>query len=522
MIKPAVKKKGLFQRFFKQTKGHAAIMFAGIALPLLSMVGLAVDGSRGYMAKNELQAALDAGLLAVASTKDSAVDLENRLETFTRRNFSNRAASEPIVTMENPDSQTRIANATTTVNNLFMGLIGRPQTFISVSSTLASEANGLMIALVIDNSGTLWDSYKINTVKESVHLFVDEIFNVQNSGTAPLNAPNSTYVSIVPFAGSVNVGAEANKGTVLDLTQDHSSYTDHIVFPSDPNTPYNVNMQYGNEGRNWKGCVLERTGFSSVSGLTHKRKALVDTTADQDGYWRAFEARHYPYNYYAPPHWSGTINYNIQYTDQLATQRASPNRTCPQAIVPLTNQYDTLHSEINKMSAWNYGGTIIDMGFAWGQRVLSPAPPFSESNTPLESGGPIMAEDPSMKKVIILLAHSTNTLKFNEDTAYGRTWNEQFTGTLGFSGYTANATITRAIEDRTEEICEDIKADGTIIYTISFSHYVGFNGVEVLKGCASNDQTHYFHAPTTPILPTVFKAIAEDLTRNSSGKIRNK
>lgn len=517
MMKQTPKKSGLFCRFIKQTKGNAGLIFAGIAIPLFAMVGLGVDGSRAALAKYELQAALDSGLLALASTKDNTINLEERLETFTRRNFTYVGASEPIVTIQDSDEEARIAFASTTVTNFFMGIIGQPQSNVRVSSKVSHSSGAVMVAMVLDNTGSLWTDNKFAGLKEAAHLFIDQMFDVQTRGKAPAKASKSTYISIVPYGTAINVGEEANKGAILDPALDHSSYTAHLSFPSDTTKPYDAsligeNTEFVSNDTKWMGCLFARMGQSSVAGQTHRPAALTDTTVEQDGYWKPFESRHFWDNDFYSRYWN---RYYIQYTEERYKQTLSPNRGCGQPIVPLTNDYNKLNSAINVMTAWDYGGTLSDIGLAWGRRVLSPEPPFSESNTPIAQGRPIMAEDPAMEKIIIIMTDSDNGYRWTDDVAYGYERSSMMQSYLGWWGSLNWSTFGRTINSRTVNLCNDIKQQDIVIYTIIFGTSASSRGKSTFRNCATDPQTHYFEAPNSQTLKNVFQAIGRDLSRIS-------
>ncbi len=53
-----------YRRILRDTSGNVAIIAAGALIPLMALIGGGVDTGRAYMAKTQLQAACDAGVLA--------------------------------------------------------------------------------------------------------------------------------------------------------------------------------------------------------------------------------------------------------------------------------------------------------------------------------------------------------------------------------------------------------------------------------------------------------------------------
>ena len=80
---------------------------------------------------------------------------------------------------------------------------------------------------------------------------------------------------------------------------------------------------------------------------------------------------------------------------------------------------------------------------------------------------------------------------------------------------TAGATQSQrnaALDSRTATICNNIKADGIIVYTVR----IDVSGVSpaVLQNCASTP-AQFYDVPNVPNLPAVFNAIAGQI-----GKLR--
>ena len=59
---------GTFRRFKSDLRGNVAMMFGLAAVPLMLGAGIAVDYARSTQSETQLQAAIDAAALAVASS----------------------------------------------------------------------------------------------------------------------------------------------------------------------------------------------------------------------------------------------------------------------------------------------------------------------------------------------------------------------------------------------------------------------------------------------------------------------
>jgi Flp pilus assembly protein TadG len=191
-----------------------------------------------------------------------------------------------------------------------------------------------------------------------------------------------------------------------------------------------------------------------------------------------------------------------------------PNAWCPQPLTQMTTDKATILAGINSMTA--QGDTLIDLGLAWAYRMLSPNWQGlwgGEMNT---NNLPLAYNTPNMEKVVILM---TDGMNYVEDPniypgvydAYG--YLDQ--GRIG--GATTQSTAVTQLDTYTESVCDAMKANGIIIYTIGFgttddddlSNPTSVNG-PLLKYCAT-DINHYFLAPTNAALSSAFQQIGNQL-----------
>ena len=88
-------------------------------------------------------------------------------------------------------------------------------------------------------------------------------------------------------------------------------------------------------------------------------------------------------------------------------------------------------------------------------------------------------------------------------TAYGRL-NEARLGT------TSNGAATTEVNDRMLELCEAMKAQDIIMYTITFQ-LSNTTTQQLYEDCATSPD-HYFNSPTNSQLQQVFVEIANELS----------
>jgi len=80
---------------------------------------------------------------------------------------------------------------------------------------------------------------------------------------------------------------------------------------------------------------------------------------------------------------------------------------------------------------------------------------------------------------------------------------------VGVTGTTSATGVAEEMDDRLEETCTNIKAEGILVYSITFD--VDTVGIKnLMQGCAT-DADRYFNSPTEDELKRTFREIAKEL-----------
>ncbi len=169
-----------------------------------------------------------------------------------------------------------------------------------------------------------------------------------------------------------------------------------------------------------------------------------------------------------------------------------PNEDCPVELLPLTAAKATVAAKIDEM--FSDGITHINVGLVWGWRVLSPSEPFTQG---------VAYDNEDYNKAIVLMTDGENTFSSSSFGAYGY---------LGESrlGTTRSSTAESTLDSRTTEVCNAIKAEGILIYTITFQ--VSSNtSRNLMRNCAT-DTSKYFDSPNAETLTQTFRAIGKELS----------
>ncbi len=159
-------------------------------------------------------------------------------------------------------------------------------------------------------------------------------------------------------------------------------------------------------------------------------------------------------------------------------------RVCPKAaVLPLVQGKSTVKTSIDGMVA--KGCTRYDIGTVWGWRNISPRWQGlwsgSVGSLPLDYG------ETDMEKAIIIMTDGANTPSCLQDVQ-----------------------TTEETEAAFARVCADMKANGIVVYTITFKLDDPDTNT-LFRNCASGEE-RYFKSPSSDALETAFTTIANDLS----------
>ncbi len=160
---------------------------------------------------------------------------------------------------------------------------------------------------------------------------------------------------------------------------------------------------------------------------------------------------------------------------------AVPGAPCPNDILAMTDNKATINNAIDSMkgSGWTY----IPAGLVWGWRVISAESPFAEGLTSKD------LKDKNGVKALILMTDGQNTKSPDYPTHN-------------------KSSVTNA-NKITDELCDAVKDDDIIVYTIAFA-VSDYTIKALLEDCGSTP-SHYFDAKNAAELNAAFESIAGTL-----------
>lgn len=344
------------RNFRAARNGNVAIIFALASVPIIAMMGAAIDYSHATQVRADLQAALDSTALMISKTAPTMTsnELQTAATNYFQALYKNPASASATVTASYDSSKSTVTlNGTSQMKTDFVKLMAPSyaQLPITGSSTVSWGNSRLRVALALDNTGSMASSGKMTALKTAAKNLLTQLQSAATNN-------GDVYVSIVPFAKDVNVGNgyyTANWVNWTDWDKNNGSCS------KDKYDTYSECLDHdktwtANNHNTWNGCLTDRDQDYDVSAAT------PDTTK------------------------TSSLFVAEQYGD------------CPTAIMPLSYDWTALKNKIDAMQP--NGNTNVTIGMSLGWQTLMQGAPF---NAPAEQSGY------KYQKVVILLTDGENT-----------------------------------------------------------------------------------------------------------------
>lgn len=353
----------IVRNFRKGESGGLVIFGLFLFVSMLMIGGLAVDFMRYETDRTHLQNTVDRAVLAAASIDQELDPAEVVNDYFTKAGIP-EALMSVSVTSEN-GARKVTADAQLSTNPMFLGLLGIEDLVAPASGTAEQSVGNVEISLVLDVSGSMNGS-KLTNLKTAAKDFIDSFFDSDT-------ASDGYSMSIIPFAGQVNAGANFLSKFDVDLKHNYSNCIDFTE------------------------AQFDTSALSTDEVLAH--------------------AGHFdPYG--------------------LSKISSSSSIFCPtensRAILPVSNDAATLRDYIDDLTA--HGSTAAEIGIKWGTALLDPStqPAIDDlivdfQVDPSLSGRPFEYDDESRPlKVLVVMTDGLNTggysLKPGYDSGLSDIW----------------------------------------------------------------------------------------------------
>jgi hypothetical protein len=267
--------------FLPDRRANTAMMFGLALVPILIATGAAIDYARGVMVRQRMSEALDAAALAVGNSPSKPTScsaagtacpqaLKDTADNYFRQNYN----GSPNGTCSTPDDVTiSIVNQAVTLSTqctLDLTVLGIPMLGIGThtvgaSSTVVWGQTKLWVALVLDNSGSMYqgdrNGSKMSALQDAI---TNSDYGLLKTLQAAAANPGDVEVGIVPFTRSVNAGIAYN-GTgaaFIDWAEWESQPANAGTLSSTLGPGGDCPWSTGNQGY---GCLSSSTNSTSTT-----------------------------------------------------------------------------------------------------------------------------------------------------------------------------------------------------------------------------------------------------------------
>jgi Flp pilus assembly protein TadG len=439
-------------RFGRSNSGNIAVIFAIAAVPIISFVGAAMDYTRANRARSSMQAALDSTALMLS--KDLAGGLITPAQVdakaatyfaglYTNPDAKGTATVNAAYTASSSLGSTIVVNGFAVVTTDFMKVAGFPTLNINTSSTAAWGNVRMRVAMALDNTGSMASDGKMPAMQTAAKSLIDQLSALAKSN-------GDIYISIVPFAKDVNMGAANYNQSWIDWSEWDAA---NAVNGKCSQGKWKDQSSCEADGKIWTpGTAADHSTWNGCFTDRAKDFDTKNTTPTLSNLLTLFPAEQYSY----------------------CNSGSSPYL---QPIVPLSYNWTALKNSITAMQPT--GNTNQGIGLAWAWMTLGTGAPF---NAP--------AKDPNYtnKDAIILLSDGLNT-----ENRYG--------------------TNASDIDARQRILCDNAKAAGITIYTIHVNTGSPPDPTSaVLQYCASGSDKFYLITSASQTV-AAFSSIGTSLSK---------
>jgi Flp pilus assembly protein TadG len=550
--------------FWSDRRGNVAIIFGLALVPIIGLVGAAVDYSRANNARVKLQAAIDSTALMLAPDAATLYATGGQAAVTAKANayfdsmYKEPHAANSVTTVFDGNQRTLQLAANTNVANtpfykMFSRAMGGNQQNMPIgSSGMVKWGSRLRIALVLDTTGSMDDDGKMTALKNAVAG--------TNGAIDALSALNlgegDVYISIIPFAMHVN-GDPANSGAAwIDWTeweappQNAGTLSGNLGPGSDCPFPSNGSKGYvcTKGPANAPDCIPGYTTNGCASNNKIPSSGLICPSVDLGNVRPSKALRYYNGCWNSSPTWSCTgSSCSCGLKSNCTCNGSGSSKVCIQT--PYTHTWVP-----NDHDTWT--GCIMDRGSAAGPTTSTTAGPdqqAGDANATYPADQPLMVPCTSpvrgLKNDWAAMKTFVNGLNPNNSTnqPIGLVWGWQslkgggpLTAPAKVNGYDYDEIIIllsdglntadrwygngyspeSKVDDRmagATGTCQNIKnpptpgARGITIYTIQVN--TGGDPVStLLRNCAS-DPGKFFHLTQAGQMPDTFKQIVRDISK---------
>lgn len=453
------------RKYSANEDGNVAMMFAIVLSMLLFLTGVAIDYTNISRLESQLQAQMDAGVLAAATTDvrgDVDTDFDENDPKGGERKLRKEAAYGVVAANgyadSNPDPKMTLTDETVTLSAeikytpFFGKLLGRDEvTIFAQSESGLAGIQGVEIVLVLDNTDSMSVNGKMDALKTGATNLVKAIET----------SDSDSKIGVVPFARYVRVHDGAKSESWFQMPIEYDTERTFQQATHTGGTCVDVVKTRTKDGVEETYTTQECTGQTTT---------YEDATTTIESRWDGCVGTRMPpyseedgsYMHRVP----GLLNRTPKEKSVLNWDRST---WCTAEIIPMTTDYKEVMDRISWL--WPTDITYIPTGLIWGQRVLSPGAPYDNQN------------DTGAKQIMILMTDGMNTAEIKSDAKDIA----ELDGPPYIDNVGDGTDGSPAGDAATLRLCNSIKASGVEIYTIAFQ-VTDSSTKTLLSNCATDSE----------------------------------
>lgn len=470
--------------FKSNNSGAIAPIFAGLISFLVLVTGTAIEMGRWAIARNELQASLDAAVLAGAAKlqlnqADKAGAIETAKKAFKANRDKQRFGSDIVENITfSIEGNSLYAKGDADLTTVLGKIVGvNTLALLGTSGATGETATGSVatitnskfeLSLMLDITGSMCDNAPgLNDAPCASGVKLDGMKTAASNLVKTMLATDDlkarVRVAVVPFSDGVRLPAlpkQAAAGVAPAAQTFSENYQSCDYRGQNCQTKTRYYYYFPTE------CVAERMGDDKYK----------DTAPGPGKYVMSLMRR-------------GTSQSDSTPVEFGCTLGSSS------VVMPLTNNKDTLLSTISGLAA--KGGTAGQLGTAWAWYTLSPNWKDVWAGTSDDPAPYPLKGDATLRKIAILMTDGDYN---NEFSAGGYR-----TGSWAYSNV-GKSVINGSSSAQAQELCTGMKNQNIEVYTVGYD--VTSTAKTFLATCAT-DSSHAFTADTTAELAAVFQGIGQ-------------
>jgi len=440
--------------WIENREGNVAMILAIAIIPILVLVGIAIDLQNTNTSRSFLQYTIDNAVIA-GSREMQAGKSQEEIQTYISnfvtgvvKDKSYDVSCKPVVVTFTKGTQDIDATIKCSQKTTLTELIGYQYLDFTVTSGSTYGIGNVDVAFVFDISGSM-GSTKMSNLKDAAYDAVDVLI------------PKSTTEQL----GKVRLGmasystmADAGDDYFTKVTNKSKTRTYNATYTTQEKTGKCLSYKSNGSCRTWEYESVEHSTSKTVTNTCVKERIGSDAFTDAEpGSGRWIEPAEATFN-------SSKNSWSVE----------SCNPTPP---LPLTDDRDDLYDYIDGLTA--NGNTAGHIGVAWGWYLLAPD---WDSVWP-SSSKPLGYDEPDSAKALILMTDG----EFNTEYTTGQ--GDSFT--------------------QAKKLCDNIKETGVRIYTVAFQAPQA--GQNVLNYCASSAD-YAFTPESADELKDAYTKIAQSIS----------